>query len=89
MSYMDSRSSLIRVFPVCYSDKHFVNSDPDNKHFIRKQTGKSVQTFRTFAVCWMCLHCNSGLKKSEKNIKPRKNMLLQGLECIILLGTTF
>ena len=28
------RSSLIRVFPVCYSDKHFVNCSPDNQHFI-------------------------------------------------------
>ena len=27
------RSSLIRVFPVCYSDKHFVNSSLE-KHFI-------------------------------------------------------
>ena len=28
------RSSLIRVFPVCYSDKHFVNFSPGNQHFI-------------------------------------------------------
>ena len=28
------RSSLIRVFPVCYSDKHFWNSRPENQHFI-------------------------------------------------------
>ena len=27
------RSSLIWAFPVCYSDKHFVNSIPDNSHF--------------------------------------------------------
>ena len=23
-----------KVFPVCYSDKHFVNSSPKNQHFI-------------------------------------------------------
>ena len=28
------RSSLIRVFPVFYFDKHFVNSSPDIQHFI-------------------------------------------------------
>ena len=28
------RSSLIRVFPVCYSDSIFMNSCPENQHFI-------------------------------------------------------
>ena len=28
------RSSLISVFPVCYSDKKFVDSSPDNHYFI-------------------------------------------------------
>ena len=28
------RSSLIRVVPVCYSDKHFVNSSSENHHTI-------------------------------------------------------
>ena len=28
------RSSLIRVFPVCYLDKLFMNSSPKNQHFI-------------------------------------------------------
>ena len=32
------RSSLIKVFPLCYSDKHFVNSSPNNQQFeIRKR----------------------------------------------------
>ena len=31
------RSSLIRVFPVCYSDKHFVNSNPDNQRLIEQK----------------------------------------------------
>ena len=44
------RSSLIRVFPVCYSDKHLVNSSPDNQQFILKQKEKSVGNVRTFAV---------------------------------------
>ena len=26
--------SLIRIFPVCYSDKHFVNSSSDKQHLI-------------------------------------------------------
>ena len=29
------RSSLIRVFPVCFSDKHFVSSSPDNQFYLR------------------------------------------------------
>ena len=32
-----SRSCLIRVFPVCHSDKHFVNSSLDNPNFIWEQ----------------------------------------------------
>ena len=36
------RSSLIRVFPVCYSDKHFVNFSTE-KHFIWEQKEKGVQ----------------------------------------------
>ena len=28
------RRCLIKVFPVCYSDKSFVHSSPDNQHFI-------------------------------------------------------
>ena len=40
-----SRSSLIRVFPVCYSDKHFVNNSPN-----KEQKEKSVQNFRTFTI---------------------------------------
>ena len=44
------RSSLIRVFPVCYSDKHFVTSSPDNHYFIWEQKELSVRNFRTFIV---------------------------------------
>ena len=29
-----------RVFPVCYFDKHFVNSSPDNHHFIWEKKWK-------------------------------------------------
>ena len=39
-----SRSSLIRVFSVCYSDKHCVNSSHNNQHFIWEQKEKSVWT---------------------------------------------
>ena len=44
------RSSLIRVFPVCYSEKHFVNSSPENQHFNWERKEKSVKNFRTFTV---------------------------------------
>ena len=42
------RSSLIRVFPVCYSDKHFgnnLNSSLDNHHFIWEQLSRKVSEF--------------------------------------------
>ena len=42
--------SLIRVFPVCYSDKYFVNSSPENQHFMLDQKEKSVWNFRTFEL---------------------------------------
>ena len=42
-------SSLISGFPVCYSDKQFVNSSPENQNFIGAQKEKSVCNFRTFA----------------------------------------
>ena len=37
--------SVIRVFPVCYSDKHFVKTRPENQ-----QKEKSVPNLRTFTV---------------------------------------
>ena len=36
------RSSLIRVFPVCYSDKHFVNSSPDSYIWLEKKTSVKI-----------------------------------------------
>ena len=39
------RSRLIRIFPFCYSDKHFVNSSPDNQHFIWEEKEKSFWKF--------------------------------------------
>ena len=44
------RSSLIRVFPDCYSDNHFVDSKIDNQHFIWEQSKGSVQNFKTYTV---------------------------------------
>ena len=52
------RSSLIRVFPVCYSDNHFVNSSPDNHHYICKQKKKSVRNLRTFIVTLSLIQYN-------------------------------
>ena len=46
------RSSLIRFFSVCYSDKHFVKISPGNQQFIWNQKEKGFPNFRTFtAVC--------------------------------------
>ena len=42
--YADSENSLIMVFPVCYSDKHFVNSSSDN--FICEQKERSARNYR-------------------------------------------
>ena len=47
------RSSLIRVLPVCCSDKHFVNSSPYNQQFIWDQKEKSVRNFVTFTTPWL------------------------------------
>ena len=50
------RSSLIRVFPVCYSDKYFVNLSPEIHHFTWEQKEKSVRNFRKFTIT----HCSKG-----------------------------
>ena len=42
------RSSLIRVFPVCYSDKHLVNSSPENPTFYLRTEEKSVQILNIY-----------------------------------------
>ena len=50
---LKKQSDQIRAFPVCYSDKHFVNSIPDthdNQHFIWEQEEKSVPNFRKFTM---------------------------------------
>ena len=40
---------MLRFFPKCYSDKHFVSIfNPENQHFKWEQKKKSVQNFRTF-----------------------------------------
>ena len=40
------RSSLIRVNPVCYSNKHFVNSRPENQHFIWDRKKKVLKILK-------------------------------------------
>ena len=40
------QSSLIRVFLVCCSDKHFVNSSPENKHKYKIKTKILYAGFR-------------------------------------------
>ena len=36
----DQTVSLLKVFPICYSDNHFVNFSNDNRYFIRGQKKK-------------------------------------------------
>ena len=49
------RSSPIRVFPVCYSGKHFVSSSPENQHFIWEQKKKRAQSFRIFTCFYLLI----------------------------------
>ena len=44
------RSSLIRIFSVCFSDKHFVSASPDNQHFNWEEKKKRVWNFRTVSI---------------------------------------
>ena len=44
------RSSQIRVLSVCYTDKLFVNSNPDNQYFVGKTKENCVRNLRTFTV---------------------------------------
>ena len=41
------RSSLIRAFPVCYSDEHVVISNSGNENFTWEHKEKSIRIFRT------------------------------------------
>ena len=50
-SYRFWRSSLISVFPVCYSGKHFVNCIQYNLHFIWEQKDENILNYiRTFHI---------------------------------------
>ena len=60
------RSSLIRVLSVCYFDKHFVNSSPENQQFIWAQNlEKSVWNFWIYAVYELVCSLNVGPKYSK------------------------
>ena len=48
------RSGMIRIFPVSYSYKHFMNSSPDNQHFICGKKEKSVH-FQKMIIIWASL----------------------------------
>ena len=40
---VQTQLEVIKVFPVCYSVKHFVNSSPDNQIFFYLRIGESVK----------------------------------------------
>ena len=48
------RSSLIRVFPVCYPDKHLVTSSSDNQHFISQKK-----------MIWSFFSCKNNIGDTE------------------------
>ena len=41
---------MIRVFPNCYSNKHYVYSSPDNQHLVENLKEKRFRNFRQFAM---------------------------------------
>ena len=41
---------MIKVFPIGYSDKHFVNSNPENQHFDLGTEREKWSNFRTITV---------------------------------------
>ena len=47
---LKEQSDQDRIFLVCYSDKHFINSSHDKEYFVCEKKVKSVQNFRTFTV---------------------------------------
>ena len=68
-----SRSSLI-IFPVCYFDKHFVTSSPDNQHFfLRTEREKCLNFFNTYVRVDLsfCTH----------EMRPREVFMHIGFHC--------
>ena len=57
--------SLIRVFPVWYSDKYFVISSPENQHLVENWKRSSVRNFR--AVTWDFQQCGMGEQQSLRS----------------------
>ena len=78
------RSSLIRAFPVCHSAKHFINSSPDNQHFIWEQKEKSVQKFRTFTLINTNVTQNSPYCTSHQGIDPFHIVSVHAPNCLVL-----
>ena len=69
-------SSLIRIFPVCYYDKHFVNSNPVNHYFIWKQEEKTLQNYRTFTESAFLLLLHFSLSNNYYGCLFKKIILL-------------
>ena len=69
------RSSLIRVFPVCYSDKHFLNSSPDCPHFIWGQ--KDLISFDLILYVPV-----NNLSVMSRRVYPSWTGTKQGLMCL-------
>ena len=71
------RSNLIRVFPVCYCDKKFVNSSPDNQYFTWEQKEKSV---RNFMIIYRTYWSGKPWKALNKILMHNVNVLDKGSE---------
>ena len=82
------RSTLIRVFPVCYSDKHFLNSHPDNQHNLkteRERCSKFLDINSTALISVTDLQivivaCQKGL---DKQCIPRSDCFFYSLFAIL------
>ena len=58
------RSSLIRVFPVCYSDRHFCELQP---LYLRTER-ESVWNFRTFTITCILTYLRSQLQQMSMSL---------------------
>ena len=63
------RRSLIMVFPVCYSDKHFVNFSLDNKLFIWKQNKKCSKSYLPYCGLLVIIWPGPSLRATIWNLQ--------------------
>ena len=77
------RSSLIRVFPVCYSDKHFFEFQPwkPTLIFVQKQKENSIWNFRLYRYhadrfTWLLHTCMLSLFVCFVALRPKSTAMV-------------